>query len=165
MVLLVDMTFLLCPAKASHVATIARIWRNGWHDAHAEIVPSELRARRTDQSFATRAAKHVENTEVALIDTQIVGFCMTQADELYQMYVTAHARGTGVAGALIQSAEARIQGAGHKQAWLACAVGNDRAGRFYEKSGWINSSTEPVELETAEGPFFLDVWRFTKALK
>jgi ribosomal protein S18 acetylase RimI-like enzyme len=46
---------------------------------------------------------------------------------LYQLFVSPHARGSGVAAALIADAEARLAERGVQTAWLACAIGNDRA--------------------------------------
>ncbi len=49
-------------------------------------------------------------------------------------------------------------------AWLACAVGNTRAARFYEKSGWRNAGTFVMMTDTSNGPFPVDQWRFEKRL-
>ena len=87
---------------------------------------------------------------------------MVKNDELYQMYVSQVARGSGVAKALIGDAEVRVAGNGYDLAWLACAIGNHRASRFYEKSGWINRGQRVVNLDTSEGDFPLDVLRFEK---
>jgi ribosomal protein S18 acetylase RimI-like enzyme len=89
---------------------------------------------------------------------------MLKGDELYQLYVSAEARGTGVAAALIADAEARLAAHGVRTAWLACAIGNDRAARFYEKSGWRRAGTVVSELDTPAGIFRLDVWRYEKDL-
>jgi ribosomal protein S18 acetylase RimI-like enzyme len=94
-----------------------------------------------------------------------VGFCMLKGDELYQLYVSAAARGTGAAAALIADGEARLASAGVEIAWLACAIGNDRAARFYEKSGWHLARTITSKLETPEGAFLLDVWRYEKRVR
>jgi hypothetical protein len=59
-------------------------------------------------------------------------------------------------------AEARLVQAGVETAWLACAIGNARAARFYEKSGWTMARIENVPTETAEGLFPLEVWRYEK---
>ena len=80
------------------------------------------------------------------------------------MYVAPAARGTGAAQALMADAEARIRGAGHGRAWLACAIGNAMAARFYEKCGWVNVGTEVVDLDVPHGAFALKVWRFEKVL-
>jgi GNAT superfamily N-acetyltransferase len=44
---------------------------------------------------------------------------MLKGDELYQLYVSAPARGSGVAAALVADAEARLAEGGVKTAWLA----------------------------------------------
>jgi ribosomal protein S18 acetylase RimI-like enzyme len=62
-------------------------------------------------------------------------------------------------------AEARLAKHGVETAWLACAIGNDRAARFYEKSGWRLASTEVNLAETSSGPFPVEVWRYEKRLK
>ena len=51
-----------------------------------------------------------------------------------------------------------------RRAWLACAIGNDRAARFYEKCGWTRMGTMINEAETSRGPFSLEVWRYEKQL-
>ena len=54
---------------------------------------------------------------------------------------------------------------GVARAWLACAMGNNRAARFYEKCEWENVGISTEHMETSEGPFALDVWRFEKTLQ
>ena len=66
--------------------------------------------------------------------------------------------------ARFQKAEDQIKAAGHNAAWLACAVGNTRASRFYEKSGWANKGLKVVDLDTSDGPFAMEIWRFAKPL-
>lgn len=145
-----------------HVEQICAIWGSGWHEAHADIVPHRLCELRTEDSFRERALENLACTRIAVDGANVLGFCMVKDDELYQMYVSPVARGSGVAKALIGDAEVRIAAHGHKLAWLACAVGNLRAGRFYEKSGWVNLGRRVVNLDTSEGDFPLDVWRFEK---
>jgi GNAT superfamily N-acetyltransferase len=147
-----------------HVGQISAIWEAGWHEAHAEIVPSSLCELRTTRSFADRARESLALTRIALKGPNVLGFCILKESELYQMYVSSRARGSGVAQALIEDAEIRIGASGHALAWLACAIGNERAGRFYEKSGWTNMGQEVVDLDTSEGAFPLEVWRFEKRL-
>jgi ribosomal protein S18 acetylase RimI-like enzyme len=94
-----------------------------------------------------------------------VGFCIVKADELYQLYVSSQARGSGAAAALVADAEARLAQSGVQTAWLACAIGNERAARFYEKCGWKRAGTMISQLDTKEGIFPLEVWRYEKVLK
>ncbi|MGN6520405.1 MAG: GNAT family N-acetyltransferase [Dokdonella sp.] len=93
-----------------------------------------------------------------------LGFHWIKGDELYQIYVAAEARGRGVAQALMRDAEACFLASGISRPWLACAIGNERAARFYRKAGWTMTGVECVPADTAEGPFPLDVWRFERVL-
>ncbi|SLN14630.1 Acetyltransferase (GNAT) family protein [Falsiruegeria litorea R37] len=142
----------------------AEVWHAGWHEAHADIVPSDLTKLRTLDSFASRLVKYAATTRIAVQDGQVFGLCVVLKDEINQMYVSAQARGTGLAADLIQDGERRIQASGHATAWLACAVGNDRAARFYEKRGWVNARTEILRFEAGVGTYPLEIWRFEKSL-
>lgn len=158
------MDFSLEFASEEQAKQICAIWEAGWHEAHANIVPAGLRELRTASNFFDRTIANLANTRIASDGTKVLGFCMVKENELYQMYVWRSARGTGVAQALINDAEERIRLAGHNTAWLACAIGNDRAGRFYEKSGWNNTGPRTVNLSTSDGAFPLEVSRFEKLL-
>ncbi|MEL6296213.1 MAG: GNAT family N-acetyltransferase [Pseudomonadota bacterium] len=158
------MTFEIRDADENDINDIADLWYAGWHDAHASIVPAELVDCRTYASFVERSARHLQRTRLALSGRVISGLCMTRDDELFQLYVAKDARGTGLAQMLIADAENNIRNDDHSRAWLACAVGNQRAARFYEGRGWTMSGKEVEELETLDGSFPLEVWRFEKEL-
>ena len=130
-------------AMAGEVEHLAGLWQEGWRDAHEQIVPAELARLRTFDSFRERMQAGLAETRVVGPAGAPTGFYMLKADELYQLYVSAAARGTGVAAILIADAEARIARSGAAIAWLACAIGNTRAARFYEKHGW-----QRIELES-----------------
>jgi ribosomal protein S18 acetylase RimI-like enzyme len=151
-------------AEAREVDHLAQIWYDGWQDAHAAILPAELRRFRTPESFRDRLQEALPTVRVVGPLGAPVGFCITRSDELYQLYVAAGSRGSGVALALIADAEARLSGAGVATAWLACAIGNERAARFYEKCGWRRVGTIVNDAETSEGTFPLEVWRYEKVL-
>jgi GNAT superfamily N-acetyltransferase len=151
-------------AERVDIPPLAKLWHDGWHDAHAHLLPAEIIRVRTPESFPPRL-------QAALADVGVVGpvgspagFYMLKPDELYQFYVSVEARGTGVAQALLVDAEARLS-ASVQTAWLACAIGNARAARFYEKSGWWRTGTMINRLETPDGEFPLEVWRYEKALE
>lgn len=152
-------------AEEQEVEALAKIWYDGWKDAHWEILPEELKRIRTPESFTERMRAALSIVRVAGTPGAPVGFHMLKDDELYQLYVSAHARGSGVAAALIADAEARLADAGFETAWLACAIGNDRAARFYEKSGWRRVGNMLNRLETSTGMFDLETWRYEKRLK
>jgi ribosomal protein S18 acetylase RimI-like enzyme len=149
-------------AEETEIDQIAQIWFDGWQDAHARILPAELARTRTLQSFRDRVRTDLSTVRVYDSLGAPVGFCMLKDDELYQLYVAAQARGSGVAAALMADAEAMLAARGVERAWLACAIGNDRAARFYEKSGWRRVGTFVHDAPTDTGPFALEVWRYEK---
>jgi GNAT superfamily N-acetyltransferase len=144
---------------------LATVWFDAWQDAHAQILPDELKRIRTWESFRERLAAALPDVRVVGPPGAPVGFCMLKGDELYQLFVSAQARGAGAAAALIADAEARLAASGVEIAWLACAIGNDRAARFYEKSGWRRVGTMVSPLETPNGTLPLEVWRYEKRVK
>ena len=151
-------------ANETELDHLAQLWYDGWQDAHAALMPAELRRLRTLASFRDRLRAGLERLRVIGPRGAPLGVNMIKGDELYQLYVSAQARGTGIAAALIADAEARLARNGVATAWLGCAIGNERAARFYEKRGWRRVRTEVVQLDTSEGDFPLEVWRFEKAL-
>jgi GNAT superfamily N-acetyltransferase len=151
-------------AEDREVGVLAKLWYDGWQDAHASILPPELARFRTLESFRERMRAGLKDTRVVGPLGEPIGLCMLKGDELYQLYVSAAARGMGVAAVLIADAEMRLAAAGFTTGWLACAIGNLRAARFYEKSGWVRVGTVTSRLETPEGIFPLNVWRYEKQL-
>lgn len=148
-------------ATTADVTEVARLWHEGWHQAHAAIVPAALVASRDPAEFKARTSARVDQTHVARSDGTLAGFYILEEDELYQFYVAGAFQGQGVAAALMASAERALAG---RQAWLACSVGNDRAARFYEKAGWVRGSEQIYAVETANGPLDVTVWRYEKDL-
>jgi ribosomal protein S18 acetylase RimI-like enzyme len=152
-------------AKSSEIDALAKIWFDGWQDAHAHLLPEALARLRTLDSFRDRLGAALDRVRVVGPADAPLGFCMTKGSELYQLYVSPEARGAGLAAALIVDAEARLHKDGVPHAWLACAIGNERAARFYEKCGWVRAGTVVEQLDIDGGTFPLAVWRYEKALK
>ena len=156
---------LVRPAETAETGHLAQLWYDGWQDAHAHILPPELTRIRTLESFRDRLQAALADVRVVGPFPTPVGFCMLKGDELYQLYVSAEARGTGVAAALVADAEAQLAADGVELAWLACAVGNERAARFYEKCGWRRAGTVVYQPDAANGAPPLEVWRYEKRLR
>jgi ribosomal protein S18 acetylase RimI-like enzyme len=152
------------PAEEAELDQLATIWYDAWRDAHLGIVPDELTRVRTLPSFRNRLHAALADVRVVGRPGEPLGFSIIRDDELYQLFVAAPARGTGVANALIEDAEARLAARGIRTAWLACAIGNERAARFYEKRGWRRAGIVINYAETEQGTFELDVWRYEKSL-
>jgi ribosomal protein S18 acetylase RimI-like enzyme len=153
------------PVEEQEIDHLAKLWYEGWQDAHAQIVPAELRRLRSLNSFKHRLQAALHDTRVVGPLGRPLGFCITKGNELYQIYVSAEARGSGIAAALMTDAETRLAKGGFDIAWLACAIGNDRAARFYEKSGWRRVGVVAYQAETSVGTFPLEVWRYEKNLR
>jgi GNAT superfamily N-acetyltransferase len=149
-------------AEEAELDHLAQLWYDGWQDAHARIVPAELTELRTLESFRERLQAMLSDVRVVGPVGAAVGFCAIKGDELYQLFVAAEARGKGVAAVLLADGEARLAANGVEIAWLACSVGNDQAARFYEKCGWRLVGNVTIPVETSNGPFLLEVWRYEK---
>ncbi|WP_149193129.1 GNAT family N-acetyltransferase [Luteimonas suaedae] len=153
-------------ATLADVSPLARLWFDAWQDAHAAILPEALRRIRTLENFSERLLAALGDVRVAVDSAgATLGFCIVDGDELSQLFLSAAARGTGVAAALVADAETRMAGSGVGTAWLACAIGNDRAARFYEKCGWRCQGNMTSRLPVPGGIFELEVWRYEKMLR
>jgi GNAT superfamily N-acetyltransferase len=159
------MPFELRPAEATEIDSVARLWHDGWHDAHASIVPAELTRMRTLPNFKHRLEAALAAVRVVGPPGAPIGFFLLQGAELYQFYVAKPARGSGVAAVLMTGAEHHLAASGVDTAWLACAIGNNRAARFYEKCGWHRAGTMVSQLDTPVGLIPLEVWRYEKVLR
>ena len=152
-------------ADVTDVDALAALWHDGWQDTHAAILPAELARFRTLDSFRQRMSERIADVRVADGATNPLGFSMLKGDELYQFYVAAAARGTGLAAPLLADAEAVLRARGVRQAWLACAIGNHRAARFYQKNGWRLAGEFQYEIPLPTGEnFVLEVWRHEKSV-
>ena len=158
------MTITIRKMHAGDAAAVATLWAAGWHDAHATIVPPGLVRLRTPESFRTRLQTLADATWIATGEAPL-GLFILDGAELEQFYVAKAARGTGVAAELIAASERQLLAAGHDKVWLDCAIGNERAARFYAKHGWVNAGRQMSSVKTLEGPFDLEIWRFEKHLQ
>jgi GNAT superfamily N-acetyltransferase len=147
-------------AAPADIAALAQLWFDAWQDAHAAILPAAWTRARTVGSFAERLRDGLERVRATEEEGSLLGFSMVKGDELDQFFLAAGARGTGLAPILIADALDRLRAGGTTTAWLACAVGNMRAARFYEKQGWRRGAIIRREIDTPEGPVGADMWRY-----
>jgi GNAT superfamily N-acetyltransferase len=119
-------------AQAEDLDSLAHIWWSGWRDAHLDLVPEALAKLRTQDSFRDRLGAALPRVRTLGPVGAPLGFHLIKDDELYQFYVAVQARGTGAAATLMADAEANLLALGIETPWLACAIGNARAARFYD---------------------------------
>lgn len=159
------MTFLLRDPDPAEFEPLTRLWYDSWQDAHARILPDALKQVRTLDNFRERLRAAWPELRVAGPPGAPLGLCATKHDELWQLFVAAAGRGTGVANALLADGEQRLAAKGVKVAWLACAIGNDRAARFYEKCGWHRAGTTINKADMpGGGTYDVEVWKYEKRL-
>jgi GNAT superfamily N-acetyltransferase len=151
-------------AVPGDVVRLAEIWHSGYHEAHAALLPASLTRLRTVGSLTERLHDDLSRTRVADSGGVARGFCVTKGNELYQIFVESTARGSGIAESLLHDAEQRLTLEGVERAFLACAIGNVRAARFYEKRGWHHSGNFLNKVTAADQNFSIEVWRFEKNL-
>ena len=97
------MPFEIRDAQESELDALATVWHEAWRDGHEALVPAELTKRRTRERFRERLQAAIADVRVAGPPGAPVGFSMLKGGELYQLFVSARARGSGVAAALIPS--------------------------------------------------------------
>ena len=153
------------PAGAADMAAVADLWHEGWHSGHAGHVPEGLTELRTLEAFHARTPSRVADTTVAVDDSdELLGFVMVVGDEVEQVFVGPSARGTGLAGVLLASAEEQVAAAGFDLAWLAVVAGNARARRFYEKCGWVDEGDLPYEVSAGGRTWTSPCRRYVKSV-
>ena len=143
---------------------IARLWHEGWLDAHVGRVPDALFRHRDGPSFASRAAERLEDARLAEIDGTLAGFLRVKSDEVEQIFVDRAYRGGAAAPALMRAAERLLAERGIRSAFLVVNPMNERAIAFYEKTGWARAGLVDYAAETAEGSFTMSILRMEKSV-
>lgn len=141
---------LLRPAEVTDIDAITDVWYSGWREAHLGHLPEALLAHRSRRQFRERVPQILATTTVACADGQVAGLVVTTRDEIEQLYVAAHHRGTGLASALLRHGESVIA-TEFSTAFLAVIAGNPRARRFYERERWRDTGLFEYHAWTSDG--------------
>ncbi len=141
-------------AKPEDARAIGAVHIASWRAAYRGLMPDAvldgltIEGRERDWRGWLAAGGDRELTLVAEIDGEIVGFCTlevpsTEPDEADEvagipaLYLDPSAFGQGAGVALIDAALAAARERGCSEAILWMLEGNDRAGRFYDRQGWV----------------------------
>jgi ribosomal protein S18 acetylase RimI-like enzyme len=117
-----------------------------------ENVASFIDAHLSDARFAEYLADPQRIILAAKQDDRIVGYAMlirgVEDDrvELSKIYVLPEQHGSGVARALMDTALAAAAEWGAASVWLGVNQKNERAQRFYGKSGFVVAGTRKFQL-------------------
>lgn len=156
------------PARPDDRQAILALWHQGWHQAHAHLVPEAVLGFRTPDHFALWYDQCADLFHVAEEDSAVLGFVSVKGCEIVKLYVAEKARGHGLAGRLLSHGEALLQAQGIRQAVLFCLAGNGRAERFYAHHGWEISKTIADGLwvpDGVTGTFAAETHRLVKQLQ
>lgn len=104
-------------AAPLEIEALAQLWFDGWQDAHADILPRELKRLRTLESFGDRLRNLLPQVRTAGPDGEPLGLAAIRDDELYQLYVGDAARGKGLAAELAADALKRDE-----SRWLSACL-------------------------------------------
>ncbi|MFA3920210.1 GNAT family N-acetyltransferase [Ruegeria hyattellae] len=152
------------PLRPDDFEEVIKIWHDGWHNAHANIVPKGALRYRTIECFWSWLHCSSDKLHVA-VDDRVLGFVSTQGSELVKLYVGPNARGSGIATELLSYGETEILKQGIAEAVLFCTAGNTRAQRFYDREGWTLTKTFADRLwlpDGVSGEFVVDTHQYSK---
>lgn len=149
-------------------------WK-AWQEAYAELLPPDfLETVCTLESCQDLAFRYPQNTLIALVDNQVVGFAcygpssqkdLEEAGELYAIYILADYYGQGIGYQLVKAALEQMKNYDIISLWVL--KGNDRALSFYNKIGFkCDGITKTVTLgaEQTEQRMILRKEEFSKIL-
>ncbi|WP_051228823.1 GNAT family N-acetyltransferase [Pleomorphomonas oryzae] len=139
------------PFRSDDRPAVVRLWHDAWHDGHGSVLPAHVIAERTLESFDHRLGPLEPGCLVAEADGRVVGFAVIEGNEIDQFFVAAKVRGTGVAHALLATTETELARRGIRDAVIQCSAGNQRAHRFYARTGWRDSGVRQAPIWTPDG--------------
>ncbi|OBH86953.1 acetyltransferase [Mycobacterium scrofulaceum] len=120
----------------------------------AWMAPENIAAFVETNLTAARFAEYLADPQRAVLtatrDDRIIGYAMLIRDddtaELSKIYVTPEHHGTGVAAALMDLALTTADEWKVSRVWLGVNQANERAQRFYAKSGFVVSGTRTFQV-------------------
>lgn len=120
--------------------------------ATPENIASFVEANLSAERFAEYLADPHRVILTATLGGRIIGYAMLVRDatddaaELSKIYVLPGYHGGGVSSALMDLTLATAEERGARRVWLGVNQGNERAQRFYTKSGFTVSGTRTFHL-------------------
>ena len=119
------------PARAEDLSALATIARSSYRATFASILESEALARCDRAFFERRFAQAWPRMNLAE-ESGIAGFTLVTDFHLDMLFVDPARTGRGIGKALLDASGART---------LECFAANRGARRFYEREGWVLTSS------------------------
>jgi ribosomal protein S18 acetylase RimI-like enzyme len=149
-------TFQIAPANSGDAPELAAVAALTFPLACPPSVTAENIAAFVDANLSTdRFVEYLGDPGRAIVtarqDGRIVGYAMLirgseDTAELSKMYVVPDRHSSGAAAALMRRALAVATGWGVRRVWLGVNRANERAQRFYLKSGFTINGTRTFQL-------------------
>ncbi|PVZ06892.1 GNAT family N-acetyltransferase [Actinomycetospora cinnamomea] len=157
-------------ARPDDARGIAAVNVRSWRAAYRDLVPDEVLAGLSvpdrERFWASALDTRPTNTHilVATVAGTVVGFAATgpplvgedRADptlgDLYALYLDPDRWRRGIGTRLHAAALDRLRSCGYTRAGLWVLATNDRALRFYERHGWIDTGRDQVDQGPGGAP-------------
>jgi ribosomal protein S18 acetylase RimI-like enzyme len=156
------------PAQLTDTDAIGELHVRTWRAAYPGLLPEatlEAMDARVQAAMWTRVFRPHARTRLLVAERAgvVVGFAAygpnreddlgSEAGELYAIYVSPEAWGTGAGHALMTEVIGGLRALGKTMAVLRVLDANERARRFYEREGWtFDRATEPYEADGVDVP-------------
>jgi hypothetical protein len=145
-------------ARASDVVEVATLYHSVWHETQASFMPRAEIAHRSLEFFIHRMTALFGATLVTEKSGTIVAFSPWRGN------LWASCSSQSDAPTLLTAAEIEMAKEGTVEAELHCVVGNERARRFYERTGWAPQGKIMEWVAGEHTQIEVPFWRMKKVL-
>ena len=128
-------------ATKSDLLDIAAIHVESWKDAYSDVLPAEFLAGQIDRDLARHWSEiEIQNKDIVLVaeEDSLVGFVAVWCRPtpfIDNLHVRRSHRSKKVGSTLLKAAAKKLIHNGHKTGYLWVFESNEKAIRFYERSG------------------------------
>lgn len=117
-----------------------------WHQTYDRVLPTQLTAPRTRDSFRDRIASGIDRAWLAWLGPRLVGYMKLTANCIDELWVAPGHQRRGVGSRLLQQALTDFRAAGYQGVQAGCEDFNRAACGFFERQGWRVIGSEPQRL-------------------
>lgn len=129
---------------------LGRIYCYSWKAAYRGVVPDSFLDGINEESAAPKRVS--EDKDLVICDgNKVVGVChvtpsrdkeLAHWGEIVAIYLLPECFGKGFGRILLKSGVDKLHSWGYSKIYLWVLAGNERARKFYEKNGFVNSGEE-----------------------